>query len=111
MVHDIDSFAIKVEAERKSLVYSSDTIYNEKLVRLAKDADLLLAEATLDVKMEGVDHMTASETGKLAKEANAKMLVLTHVWPTFKDKHTIERAAENYDGDIECAGANKVFEI
>ena len=111
MVHDIDSFAIKVEAEGKTLVYSSDTTYNKKLVQLAKDADLLLAEATLDKQIEGIDHMTAGETGKLAKEANAKMLVLTHVWPTFKDKHTIKSAAENYDGDIECAGANKVFEI
>ncbi len=111
MIHDIDSFALKVEANGKSLVYSSDTAYNENLKELAKDADLLLAEATLDKKIEGVEHMTASEAGKLADEANAKMLVLTHVWPTFKDKNTINTAAENFSGDIECATANKIFEI
>lgn len=111
MLHDIDSFAVKVEAGGKSLVYSSDTAYNEKLVEFAKDADLLLAESTLTVRVPEVRHMTAAEAGTLAYEANAKSLVLTHVWPTFKDEKTLGEAAKFYSGPIAVAAANKVFDV
>jgi ribonuclease BN (tRNA processing enzyme) len=111
MVHDIPSFAVKVEAGPKSLVYSSDTSYNDNLVKLAKDADLLLAEATLDVPVAGVQHMTANEAGKIASAAKVKKLVLTHVWPTFKNSQTIVEAAKHYSGEIDLASAGKVYEI
>ncbi len=111
MVHDIDSFAIKVEMGSKSLVYTSDTAYNDKLAKLAEGADLLLAEATLNVKVKDVRHMTAYEAGQLAKDAGVKKLVLTHVWPTFKDKNTKAEAASKFSGKIEIAVANKVFNI
>jgi len=111
MTHDIPSFAVKVEAGGKSLVYSSDTTYNEELVELAKEADLLLSEATLNIPVEGVKHMTAAEAGQLAAKANVKRLVLTHVWPTFKDEQTVIEAAKHFSGNIDLAAAGKRYEI
>lgn len=111
MVHDIPSFAVKVEAGSKSLVYSSDTTYNEKLVELAKGADLFLTEATLNIPVEGIDHMTAAEAGELAAKAKVKRLVLTHIWPTYKDEQAIIDAAKHFSGNIDMAVAGKIYEI
>ena len=111
MIHDIPSFAVKIEAGRKSLVYSSDTMFNDKLVKLATNTDLLLSEATLIKKVPEVDHMTVEETARLAEKAGAKKLVLTHIWPTFKDEKTVDEAAKYYSGPIEIANVNAVYKI
>lgn len=111
VVHDIDSYAVKVEANGKSLVYTSDTAYNDKLVQLAQDTDLLLSEATLEIPVAEVRHMTAADAGSLAKEAKAKKLVLTHIWPSFKNSESLEEASKHFQGHIDIAEVNKVFEI
>ncbi len=111
MIHDIDSFAVKIEAGGKTLVYTSDTSYNENLVKFSRGCDLLLSEATLIVKTSEVAHMTVEQAGRLAQEANVKKLVLTHVWPTFKDDNTLAEAAKYYFGPIELAQANKIYSI
>lgn len=111
MVHEISSYALRVENGSKSLVYTSDTAYNKKLVKLADDADLLLAEATLSIDFPAAGHMSAADAGRLAGASRVKKLVLTHIWPTFKDKKIKADAAGEFDGKIEIAAANKVFEI
>ena len=60
-----------------------DTKYNQNAIDLAKDADLIICEATYAEKekeyAENYKHLTASQAGTIAKKAKAKKLILTHI--------------------------------
>ena len=65
---------------KKTITYCSDTGYCANAVKLAKGADLLITECAFK---RGQDlpqwpHLNPDEAARLAKEANAKKLVLTH---------------------------------
>ena len=82
VVHRPESIAFRVETPHGiSAVFSGDTEYSENLVRLARQADLLICEAALpdDIKVPG--HMTPSLAGKTASEAGVGSLVLSHFYP------------------------------
>lgn len=86
MHHAIPSYAIKVESEGKTFVYSGDTGYNEKLEAFAQDCDLLLCEAAVsdtDIKRKEF-HMSATQGCELAEKAKCKRLLVTHFFPEYK---------------------------
>lgn len=67
----------------RKIVYSGDTRPSDKVIELARDADVLIHEATLGDELaerareEG--HSTPSEAAQVALKANVKLLVLTHI--------------------------------
>ncbi|KPV64828.1 MAG: Ribonuclease Z [Candidatus Bathyarchaeota archaeon BA1] len=73
----------------RRIVYSSDTRPIGSVITLAKDADILIHDATLDdalwerAREDG--HSTPSQAAEVAKEARAKRLVLTHISARYKD--------------------------
>ncbi len=71
----------------RSVVYCTDTIYCRAAVELSRGADLLIHEATFADADEGLavrsTHSTASMAGRVAKEADARRLVLTHFSPRY----------------------------
>lgn len=112
-VHDVPCWAIRVDGATGCLVYGADGGPASDLAELARDADLLIAEATL---LEGEDDprrgsMTSVEAGELATRANARRLLLTHIW----QEHGLERqrdaAATSYDGPIMVARPGLVVEV
>ncbi|MGM0640998.1 MAG: MBL fold metallo-hydrolase [Thermotogota bacterium] len=106
--HVIESYAIKIKKNGKTLVYTGDTAWSDKLVEFSKNADLLVSEASLFDGMKGkVDgHMTAGEAGKLANLANVKKLLLTH-FPHFGVFELLKKqASNNYGGEIVLAKEN-----
>ncbi len=66
----------------KSLVYLTDLVYEKKLVKFAKDADVLIIEATfssaLQEKAKEAFHLTIADALTLAKEASVKAVYLVH---------------------------------
>lgn len=80
--HTDESLAIGFEDDRgKRFVYTSDTGFTKDLVPLARRADLLLMECSF-VKDKPVDtHLELSEAMYLARAAQPKKIVLTHLYP------------------------------
>jgi ribonuclease Z len=83
------------EAGRK-MAYITDTIYCENAVELARDADLLIHEATfatadLDLARQSL-HSTASMAARVAAEAGAKQLIITHISPRYTSGQGITAA-------------------
>jgi ribonuclease Z len=74
------------------VVYSGDTKPCENLVELAKDADLLIHDATFLEEDEDVQkyHSSVKDAAKIAKKANVKKLILTHISRRYQ-KEDIER--------------------
>ena len=103
--HPVPAFGLRVEAGGAALTYSGDTDACEALVELAKDADLLLAEASFE---EGRDatrgvHLTGLRAGQTAADAGARRLVLTHL-PVWTSPQTVLTEARSvYAGPVEVA--------
>jgi ribonuclease BN (tRNA processing enzyme) len=95
------------------IVFGADGRYSQELIAAARDADLLVAEATLGAGGEGGEevHMTAEQAGRLAREAGAARLVLTHVSDEL-DVAEVERlAATAFGGEAEVAAEGETFEV
>jgi ribonuclease BN (tRNA processing enzyme) len=109
--HPIETFAFKLEALNKSAVYSADTGWMETLVDFARGADLFVCEATWGEDAGNPDmHLSGAETGRLAKRAGVKKLVLTHLAEP-KVEGALRAAQGEYDGPVEYAAAGRTFRL
>ena len=85
--HPVECHAVRLTAGGRSLVYTGDTGPSERIVDLARGADVLLAEAA---HPPGPDlpvglHLTGREAGEHAAAAGVGRLLLTHV-PAWVDE-------------------------
>ena len=98
--HTIDSFMIKLQNEEFKVVYTSDigTTNKEQLERFCQNADLIICESSFLRKhnSNSQTHMTAYAAGALAKNANARQLLLTHFWPEEPKDLYVEEAKETF---------------
>ena len=82
MIHRIPCWAYRIEDKNKSLVFVTDTLPNDNTIELAKNADILVHEATfLDSHSELAEktfHTTRSQAFEIADKAKVNQLILTH---------------------------------
>lgn len=112
-VHPIDVLAMKIEAEGRTLCYTSDTGWTNSLVEFAKGSDLLIVEATLQEPNEALKdiHLTAQEAGRLGAEADAGKILLTHIQPGLDPSKSVAQAAEGFQGPILVAEEHLKIEV
>lgn len=93
--HAVYCLAVRFSVDGQSVVFTADTEWYPPLVDFARNADLLISEANLYEEHIGLSpgHLGGSEAGKLAQEANAKQLLLTHL-PLHGDVNRILQAAK-----------------
>lgn len=105
--HTVKSFALSVTNGNKKIVYTSDTAWFENLIGFVSSADLLICESSVVNTDERIarekGHLTAGQAGYLAAQANAKHLILTHLWPDMDHKVLIKEAQEVFGGEITLA--------
>ena len=100
-MHCPQSYGVAINfCDGLKIVYSGDTRPTERLVKLGKDATILIHEATFDDSKqdEAVSkrHSTVSEAMNIAERMNAFRLILTHFsqrYPTMPPT-TLERGNE-----------------
>ena len=112
--HFIDTFAVNLTAEGSGkLSYGADTRPGDEIIELARDADLLICEATLPrPERTGVrGHLTPAEAAEHAKAAGVKRLVLTHISDELGDDWALEQAREIFDGPLEVAREGATYEV
>jgi ribonuclease BN (tRNA processing enzyme) len=68
----------RIEAEGRVIAYTADTEWTDTLVPLARDADLLIAEAYMYEKVVK-NHLSLKTLERYLPEINPKRLVLTHM--------------------------------
>lgn len=80
--HGITCYAVKCECEGKTVFYTSDTAYSEKLIAAAKNCDLLFCECSI-IKVFGsgsrIGHMNTEESAAFIKETQAKKVRIIHL--------------------------------
>ncbi len=81
----------------RKIVYSGDTAPYEKIVEFAKDADVLIHEATVDSSLEEkanrYGHSSARQAAEIAKKANVRFLFLVHISSRYKNPEPLEKEA------------------
>jgi ribonuclease BN (tRNA processing enzyme) len=113
VLHPVEAYGLRVEHRGRVLAYTGDTDACPALEELAKDADLLLAEASFQ---EGRDeirgiHLTGRRAGEAAAAAGARRLVLTHI-PVWTDGDIVlAEARDAYEGPVELARPAAVHDI
>lgn len=113
VAHPVETYAIKVTAGGRSLVYSGDTGPTDALVDVSRGADLALFEASF---VNGRDnptnlHLSGEQAGEHAKRAGVERLVLTHLVAWNDPEQVHAEAAAVYDGDLQLASSGLQLEV
>jgi ribonuclease BN (tRNA processing enzyme) len=105
MNHPVPTLGMRIDVDGRALAYSADTGPTDELVRLSRDADVLLCEATWLERRDEWDpvHLTATQAGEHAARAGVGRLVLTHIWPATDLDQAELRARETFDGSVTVA--------
>ena len=112
--HPAYCLAIQLENnEGKIVTFTSDTAWKDELVSFASESDLLVSEANLYEYLEGKipGHLSGREAGILARKANVKQLLLTHL-PHFGDvEDLVKEAQSEFDGSVSLAKVHQEYEV
>ncbi len=96
--------AFRVDADGKSVVYSGDCGFDERLIKLSKDADIALYEMSVPswmfAKGARPNHISAIECGIIAAKAGVKRLVLVHLYDNDKEDTIISDVKKNFSGEL-----------
>ena len=113
VAHPVPAYGLRVAVGGATLAYTGDTGPTDALDDLARDADLLLAEASFrSVDDNPPDlHLTGADSGGVAKRADVGRLVLTHVPPWHDPEEALAEAVAVFDGPTELARPGAVYEI
>ena len=111
--HSVPVACVRVSAGDSSLTYSGDTGPGGGFPDLAQGTGTLLCEATYqdDTKSDYPFHLTARQSGVLAREAGAGRLIMTHLPPSLDPKVSIEEAAREFEGETLVATPGMVIQI
>lgn len=94
MKHVPGTVGVRIQHGGDVLAYSADAGPNPNLPGLAAHADVFICEATY-LKDEGGDwggHLNSAEAARIAQDAGAKRLVLTHLHPKKDHSRSLDEA-------------------
>jgi ribonuclease BN (tRNA processing enzyme) len=111
--HPVETYAMRIGAGGRSLTYSADTGVSDELVKLARQTDLFLCEASY---LDGDDnppdiHLTGKEAAEHASSAEVRRLLLTHLVPWGDADRTLAEAQAAFDGEVSVAAAGAVYDV
>ncbi|MDK2849418.1 MAG: ribonuclease [Candidatus Woesearchaeota archaeon] len=97
----------------KKIGYLADTTVCDNAYRIAKDADILISEATFDSKLEEKArerlHLTSKDAALIASQSNVKELILFHFSQRYDDiSLLLEQAKEIFSNTIAAYDFMKV---
>ncbi len=99
--HTEESLALRVsETNGPTIVYTSDTGYATQLAEFAAGCDLLLIEASFRRGKPIKKHLELADAMKLAELANAKRVVLTHLYPEWDGVDIAAEALALWSGEV-----------
>ncbi|MFJ8714020.1 MBL fold metallo-hydrolase [Streptomyces violaceus] len=104
--HFVPNAGVRLTAGGLSLAYTGDTGPSPEVTALARDADVLLSEATYVDQVPRADEeflLSARLAGEYAEAAGAARLLLTHLWPGTGHAAAVSAAARAFTGPIDVA--------
>jgi ribonuclease BN (tRNA processing enzyme) len=112
--HTLPNAGVRLAAGDRTLMYTGDTGPADDVVDLARDADLVLAEASYVDDVPGDMHpflTSARQAGQQARAAGARRLLLTHLLPGTDPAAARAAATDEYGAPAELATAGLVLDL
>jgi ribonuclease BN (tRNA processing enzyme) len=111
--HPCEAYSFRIVHGGRSLVFTGDTGVSPPLERLAKDADVLLAEASWTHAADRPTglHLSGVEAGRLAQAASVGRLLVTHVPPWTDPAAVHAEATTEYAGPTQLVTPRSTYEI
>ena len=110
--HPVPALMYRLTDGARTLCYTGDTNTVDGLTDFARGADLLLADGLFPAAAwtEGKPHLSAAHCARLAREAGAKQLVITHLSPMI-DPETLLKEARAVRIDSKLARIGDQYDI
>lgn len=106
-LHGVPVEAVSEPRPGQAFAFVMDTRWCEAAVRLARGVDLLVCESTFLTSeadlASSYAHLTAADAGRLAAEAGARRLVLTHYSQRHSDEAAFAEEARQHFTDVHAA--------
>ncbi|WP_307893808.1 MBL fold metallo-hydrolase [Bacillus swezeyi] len=109
--HPVDCFAMRITDGAHSVVYTADSSFQEAFIPFSEGADLVISECNFYAGQDGAKagHMNSLEAGRIAAEAGAGHLLLTHLPHFGEHQKLIEEATTVYNGAVDLAQTGFVW--
>ncbi len=110
--HPVPTVSMRASHGGRAVTYSADSAGGSSLVEAARDADLFICEATWPDEADSHPpdvHLSPQGAAKVAAEAGARRLVLTHLWPSTNRSEARARAESFYDGPVWLAEDGQIW--
>jgi ribonuclease BN (tRNA processing enzyme) len=110
--HPPPTYAVEASAAGRRVVYTADTGPGWSVDAFGAGADVVLSEASYlhdDIPI-GI-HLSAHQAGAAAREARAKRLVLTHIWPQVDPAASVKEGSEAFGEPVVLAAPHHRIEI
>jgi ribonuclease BN (tRNA processing enzyme) len=84
LLHSTRTLGYRIRLEKKVIAYCPDTGYCANALRLARNADLLITECSFRTGLYDPEwpHLNPELSSRIAKEARARRLLMTHFDPS-----------------------------
>jgi ribonuclease BN (tRNA processing enzyme) len=112
--HFVPSAGLRLTAGARVVAYTGDTGPSDRILDLARDADLFIAEATYPEQVPAGSARfmsSARQAAASAVRAGARRLILTHLWPGSDPDAAVRAAREVYPGPIDVARSGLVIDL
>ena len=110
--HTPESLAWRADlADGGSLLYTGDTGENPAVSELGRGVDWFVAECSFPDEEAVEHHLTPSSAARMARDAGAARLVLSHFYPPSDPEQARRCAARTFTGPIHVAADGKRFEL
>ena len=112
--HSRPNAGIRLAAGDRVVTYTGDTGPSPELAVLARDAGLLVADASYvdEVAEENAGTLLSARlAGRLATEAGSGRLLLAHLFPGTDQAAAVGAARDGYSGPVEVAVPDVVVEL
>ena len=112
--HWLPNFGLRLTAAGEAIVYTGDTGPSDDVVELARDADLLIGEATHVGEVPPEARPYSCSAGIAARQAAAAgvgRLLLTHLWPGTDHSAALAAARAEYPGALGVATADLTIDV
>src|SRR3989440_7086633 len=110
--HRAESLAIRLtDRSGATLVYTSDTGFSEAIADFARDADLLILECSFHRNKPTRKHLELADAMRIAKLAEPKQLLLTHLYPEWDAIDLESEARKLWAGETLAARDGLRWEI
>lgn len=108
--HPVETLAVRVDCDGRSIVYSSDTGPGWKPREFLHGVDVFVCDATLLAHQVGAaPHLSAEQAAAMAAEAGVGTLVLTHRNPGSDPRPYLDEARTRFGGCLELAEIGATF--